>query len=74
MLQIIAIHKCLNAIGLRDTLQYNTIQLIFDIALLPYSCQAQKCTYTPWQHRCNCHAEHCWRGTCSRALRGSQRI
>jgi len=26
-------------------LQYNTIQLIFDITLLPYTCQAQQCSY-----------------------------
>jgi len=48
--------------------KYNTIQLIFEIALLPYACQAQKCIYTPRLRRCNCNAEHCGRGTCSRLL------
>ena len=51
-------------------IQYNTIQLIFDIALLTYACQAQKCTFTPRQRRCNGIAEHCDRGTCSTSLRG----
>src|SRR6218665_1668202 len=46
-------------------MQYNTIQLVFDITLLPYACRAQKRTFTPRLHRCNCNAEHCGRGTCS---------
>jgi len=37
-----------------NTIQYNTIQLIFDITLLPYACQAQKCTFMPRRRRCNC--------------------
>ena len=55
-----------------EWMQYNTIQLIFDIALLPHTCQVQKCTFVHRRHRCNCNAEHCGRGTCSRSLRGGQ--
>jgi len=40
-----------------------TIQLTFDIALLPYACQTLKCTFMPWRHRCNCNAEHWGQGT-----------
>ena len=31
----------------KTKIQYrpNTMQLIFDIAFLPYACQAQRCTY-----------------------------
>ena len=53
-----------------NIIQYNTIKLIFDVALLPYACQAQQCTFTPRRLRYNCNAEHCRRGTCSRSLRG----
>ena len=47
--------------------QYNTIhvQLKFDIALPPYACQTQTCTFTPRRRICNCNrpTEHCERGT-----------
>src|SRR6218665_1609087 len=50
--------------------------LIFDIALLSgrstCTCQDQKRTFTPGRRRCNCNAEHCRRGTCSRSPRGGK--
>src|SRR6218665_1004237 len=54
-----------------NTIQYITIiQLIFDIALLPRTCQGPNCTLTSRRRRCNCNVEHCGRGPCSRSLRG----
>src|SRR6218665_16422 len=46
---------------------------MFYIALLPRTCQVQKCTFTPRRSKCNCNAEHSGRGTCSRSLSGGQR-
>ena len=54
-------------------IQYNTMQLIFDIALLPRTRQAQKCSFTSRRRRCNCNARHCGRGTCSRSSMSSFR-
>src|SRR6218665_2010477 len=54
---------------------YNTIHYncsLISPFFLVHVCQAQKCTFTPRRHRCNCNAEHCGRGTCSRSLRGGQ--
>ena len=50
------------------TIQYNTIQLIFHISLLPLAHKAQKCTYTPRQRGCIGIAEHCVPRTFSRSL------
>src|SRR6218665_4077462 len=63
VLATMIIHSC------GALIQYKTIQLIFDIALL-----LRTCTFMPRRRRCNCNAEHCGRGTCSRSLRDLSNI
>ena len=53
-----------------NTIQYNTIDLWYRPS--SRTCQAQKCTFTHRRCRCNCNAEHCRRGICSRSIRGGQ--